>query len=479
MRAPRLAFLGSVALAAVLTIAPATAAQADVPWTDPQRLSPQTGYADAPSLAIGSDRTTAAWLYNFGDELLVQVANTLDHGLTWTEPIEMASLASYPQNIQVDSADGLLIVSWIYAVGPDQVVQTSTSADGGATWGAAVTATPTPGAVAEQQVVGFGGALYLAWTYYDGTSSVKYVKSIDDGASWSAPTTISSPDSLEEPRLVSTGDALVLVARSNGAFNGIVSTSSTDGATWSALAELSPAGAYDSSPRVVVDGDSVYATWYGGQPGVVTVQVSRSDDDGLTWSEAVVVTGLGDSAYYPDIAAHDGAVALTWYEYEFETLSYRVRAATSTDDGATWSVSDYLSVEGYNGYNQRVVMNGSSISVIWERSTDAGLVIETSHNDGSGWSEPEVLSPPEFTEARYPTIVADNAAFIAAWRASDVDSAEVQAAARLFPVPPPAPTPAKPALAATGSTLASGGLLLALALLAVGVTAVAARTRSN
>lgn len=475
MRAARTAVLAGAVVAA-LVLAPAAAAYADVPWTDPVRISGTTGDVYGPSLALGADQTTAVWTFDDGGTG-VRAAVTRDHGLTWSEPVTVVSLSTYPQNVRVDDLGDLIVASWGLPSGLDQSIQLSTSSDGGVTWTPPVTAVPTPGNASAQRVVEFGGAIVLTYVAYNGlTTSVEMTRSLDDGVTWSVPTSIPTGlDQADSPQLVTTPESLVLVFRTSGLFNGIQATGSTDGITWSTPTPVSEAGEFNSSPAVAVDGSSVLATWYGGLSGTNTIQVSSSDDGGLTWSEPVDVTGteLNDAAYYPDIAAHNGSASLVWYQYDYDILAYRIHTALSSDGGATWEPSGPLTGAGSNAVNQSIAMNSSTATAIWEVSIAGGNVIQSSFNDGDGWSEPVDLTSPGGT---LPSIVADEAAVIATWQFYVGPPTEVQAAARLFPAPAPAPSPA---LAATGWDHAGTVLLVGLALLAIGAVALRRNLRRS
>ena len=430
-------------------------------------VSPATGYADASSLVIGPERTTAVWAHWDGTENSIQTAFSLDHGLTWSEPVPILDPAPSYQGLQVIDANGRLTVSWLSDVGSDRVVQNAWSVDGGLSWSAPVNATPTPGYAGEHQLIAHGDFLVLAWSNWDGVQSTMWAaRSADGGASWNGHVQV-SPAALDavSAQLASTDGAVALVYWTYGSFNGIQAVSSSDGLSWSTPVDVSDPSDTVTSQQLAADGTSVLATWYGGIGGINTVQLSRSDDGGLTWSEPLDITGTdpGDAAYYPEIAVSGALAALLWWEWDGS--NYLMRAATSTDGGATWTVSDFLSIAGYNASSHRVVNNGTTVTAIWQRNTMVGTVVETAYYDGGEWSAAQLLSETETAGA--PSIVTDQTAVVAAWRSSDEDSAAIYASTRILALP------------ATGSTFETGLLLLAMALLAMGVATVGRATKRS
>jgi hypothetical protein len=142
----------------------------------------------------------------------------------------------------------------------------------------------------------------------------------------------------------------------------LVARSDNNGATWTAAAALTTNSAWDRFPRVATDdGDNWLAVWMssdnlGGTIGSdVDILVSRSSDNGATWTSPIALdTNAGSDSDLDwdgcQAVASDGGdnwVAVWDSRYYLEstgTDACDMVAARSTDNGATWSDPTTLNI---------------------------------------------------------------------------------------------------------------------------------------
>src|SRR6266436_824028 len=127
------------------------------------------------------------------------------------------------------------------------------------------------------------------------------------------------------------GETGVLKGRTFTPNNIIVSRSSDMGKTWTAnTAYTAPAGTDLGQvfPALAVDpvNGNLYAVWSDAK----TVSFASSNDQGNTWSPAIVVsTSPASTALFPWVAAYNGVV---------DVVYYGTSAASNLDPGASWHV---------------------------------------------------------------------------------------------------------------------------------------------
>lgn len=221
--------------------------------------------------------------------------------------------------------------------------------------------TANGGLVSSPRLASSNGKLHLVWhgnTPGDPNGEIFYRQSTDNGVTWQGTINLSNaPGRIDlRPTIAASGDNLFVAWNGNPDQADVFYVRSSDnGLTWSTSAILSPADSfYSRSPSATFDGfQRLHVTWYDGMPGATAPQIGKvvhrmSCDAGLTWSPLQEVTandGIVDNEQ-PRIAAtsngnvliafrgsRDGQVQGGWPPYA--TYLYRSISA-SCGVGALW-----------------------------------------------------------------------------------------------------------------------------------------------
>jgi hypothetical protein len=335
--------------------------------------------ASDPWLTFAADGTAYLLSLSFtggtlaaGSASAMLVTRSIDGGVTWSLPTTLiadgSSFFNDKGSITADPGDA----HYVYAVwdrldagsggGPTYFART---ADGGASWSAA-RSIYDPGAGNQTLgniLVGLpGGALLVAFTELDTngavtTGTLKVIRSIDHGDSWSAPVTVS----IEHP--AGTRDPQSGAAVRDGG----------------------------DLPSIAVDkGGVVYLAWQdatvaGGQHDGIAL--ASSLDGGLSWGPPRRVNGSATAAaFIPSVRVRDdGVIGVGYYDFRAATggagqppTDYWL--ATSTD-GVTWTdtlVKGPFSLQGapqaeglFLGDYQALVATGSEFLPVFVVTTGA------------------------------------------------------------------------------------------------------------
>jgi hypothetical protein len=302
--------------------------------TDPWVAVSPNGYAYA--LALSFSGTTLA----AGSSSAMLVARSADFGVTWQLPHALIQDGAQVFNDKGSITADPINSSYVYAVWDRLTSQVAgptyfaVTADGGSTWQTARNIYD-PGSSAQtlgnQIVVLPGDVLLDVFTEIStsgnaSSSSVRVIRSLDNGAHWSAPITISP---------------LQAIGTSNPANDAPV----RDG---SDIVSVSAAAG------------AVYVAWQdsrfsmGHHDGIA---LSASTDGGLTWSMPVQVNGDPNvQAFTPTVNVRtDGVIAVTYFDLRnntrpaTNTLYADCWMVTSTDGGASFT-EQHLS-GSFNLYN--------------------------------------------------------------------------------------------------------------------------------
>jgi len=319
-----------------------------ITWSDPIVVN-STAYSDgssstdnSPGIAsAGNGNWVVAWHWSepgIGDEAFV--ARSTDNGATWTQPAPLDGSPDDQSDIYSDIAgyqvatddSGLVAIACTSrgdlggTIGTDGDILVYRSMDYGATWLAPVpvnndAATDSDWDRYPNLFIDTAGHWMVAWSRGRPNTEFLSTVSLDGGESWSDPVDVGDGTA---PYIMSgiagDGDGRWVAAWSHSSyvtgnflpeFQLFVSRSENDGATWSTPTELQmivDSNAHMSDPRVVTDGAGHWVViWSADQSGAnPNIYATESVDDGETWSAVELVQSyMYDISYWdliPDLA---------------------------------------------------------------------------------------------------------------------------------------------------------------------------------
>jgi hypothetical protein len=317
-------------------------------------------FQEEPSIAVdGAGRLFVGWkdMDRPASANRATFASSMDGGSTWSTP-------RYIHRVTADRAqsDPWLLVAptggLIYAQTHADGITVVTSANAGVTWTAPAKVHDRGGLADKESMASDGvSSVYLSYNNVeDGTTSVVCTRSTN-GRSWSPTTIIArSPGHYYlAPSIAALPDGRVYAAWWSLPGRNLEMAASRDfGATWGAIRRVNPvAGSVSDDIRgqssytvfppfpamVASSGGVVYIAWADHATGDWDVLVSRSVNDGATWSTPVRVADATVQDQWMVALALDRREVLHAAWYDSRTGDTDVRYATSPDHGATWSTS--------------------------------------------------------------------------------------------------------------------------------------------
>jgi Neuraminidase (sialidase) len=312
------------------------------------------------------------------DDFDIYFSRSTDGGLTWSQAINPTNkLNSGGCDIAVDSIGNINVV-WNVHSGDDRGIYFSHSTDEGLTWSQAVNIPNKFGYIrSAKMAMDSVGNIYVVWS--EESRSIRdlydifFSRSMDNGATWSQPVNI--PNNLKssntEIAVDNSGNINVVWAdiTTIGGRDIFISRSSDNGLTWSQPVNISKK-LKGLNPKIAVDSArNIYVVWEEeGDEAIGSDKLffSRSTDDGNIWSQAVNITSSSAHPDDPDIAVDSsGNINLVWCEY-----IRGIYFSRSTNNGSTWSkpVNIYDSLEGESMNPAITVGSAGNINVVWEES---------------------------------------------------------------------------------------------------------------
>lgn len=171
---------------------------------------------------------------------------------------------------------------------------------------------------------------------------------------------------------------------------------------WGANVRVNPAAenAYNGSLEVAAGGH-VYVAYNAYSSQDVSVVITVSTDDGLTFVEKKRLTVASNYATYPSIAADAaGHVAVAYLEYEPDpggttNGSGPVWVVSSSDFGQTWSAPVAVTTPGASSlnYKPKLSFDGQTLWATWVRydASDSETLVARSDTFGASFGAPVTL----------------------------------------------------------------------------------------
>jgi hypothetical protein len=220
---------------------------------------PAGPYARVSDPAVAYDSSHGVWLVaslavgSGGNGVAVLISRSTDGGLTWNAPVTVSTTTGFYDkawiacdNTPASSHFGNCYATWDDADRGDLLL-TSTSSDGGLTWGAKKSTKDSAAGLGGQPLVQPAGRVIVPALSAAGSSILAY-RSTNGGSSWKPSTTVSSivdhgvagnlrTEPLPSAEIDASGKVYVVWQdcrfRSGCSSNDIVMSTSTNGTTWS------------------------------------------------------------------------------------------------------------------------------------------------------------------------------------------------------------------------------------------------------
>jgi hypothetical protein len=239
---------------------------------------------------------------------------SLDGGATWSTPRALTTACSQIADQDVARhSNGQVSVAWTGLYTGRMFMRTST--DGGASFGPAQPAGQTYNSEPGTRVIYVGdptlaigdGVTYLGYTSARDTLSVR--RSLNLGASWSAPRLLDSHNSgFSNIATVGARAIIGYTSTSTGTARALYRRTDDRGSTWGGARMVVPlaTGEYSAGPQFTYRGRVLVVLVARGKPGSAAVRHRQSSDFGGTWSAQTTVSQV----HLPPPVPENGNVAI-------------------------------------------------------------------------------------------------------------------------------------------------------------------------
>ncbi|MCK5057474.1 MAG: exo-alpha-sialidase [Candidatus Aminicenantes bacterium] len=316
----------------------------------PENLSNNLGISGLPAIAVdSSENINVAWCDDTPGNFEICFIRSTDDGTSWSKSVNISNnsgFSGYPA-IAVDDAENINVVWCDYTPG-NLEIYFSRSTNGGVTWSQGVNISnnsgtsdePTHPAIAVDDAENIN---VFWWDDTPGNNDIYFVRSTDDGASWSKSVNISNNSGFSGAPAIAVDDAgninVVWCDDTPGNIEIYFSRSTNDGVTWSQGVNISNNFRESICPDIAVDSSgNIDVVWFDNTPGNFEIYFSRSTDNGVSWSQTVNISDSWKGSEFVRIAVDvAGNINVVWCEYTPQGGGQEIYFSRSTDDGVSWS----------------------------------------------------------------------------------------------------------------------------------------------
>lgn len=288
-------------------------------------------FADRPSIAASAAGIVVGWRDQEGGEEKLRAARSTDGGASWHPYVEFyTGVNTYPTALHLTSNGTRVTAIWRHNVTLSRIYSASTT-DGGVTWSTPVAISEDGKQSEDPHAISDGTRITAIWHLGStGNEVVQTAFSIDGGASWSTPQNLSSTDRRADlPRVIFDGDVIIAAwahEDADGDFRIQIASSADGGVTWAPTITLSPPDDSGIEPQLVRNGSATSIIWEQRIGSYGRVQVSTSTDDGATWSAPLTLSDDGGTGDTPAIISYGGTLTAAWQRHDGQ--AWRVQTSS-------------------------------------------------------------------------------------------------------------------------------------------------------
>lgn len=225
---------------------------------------------------------------------------------------------------------------------------------------------------------------------------VYYMRSNDNGATWSTESSLTAGVSMQTNASIASSGNYVHVAyydNSAGNYEIFHLRSTNGGNSWSAPARMTNNSGNSDSPCLAASGSKVYLVWADFSSGKWELFFRKSTNNGQSFSNALRITATpADDARYPSLTVSGNYIHVAFSELSNGYV--RLRYVNSNNDGGKWSKETQLTSSTYTNfvYMPSITSSGSNVHLGYAFACGY-IYYKKSTNNGSTWQNAVSLTP--------------------------------------------------------------------------------------
>jgi hypothetical protein len=356
-------------------------------WDENKNLSEAKYSQIRPCIAVNEDTIHVVWEDN--EEGSIQYRRSFDGGNTWEPVIKLIDSNAIQKNPDIAVYDDNVYIVW-----EDQRNSATTgsdiylmhSEDGGVTWKAEEQLTTNKADQWNPRIAAFDEYVHLTWldernmaaANYD----IYYQRSTTSGQTWNNEQRLTSDPSIQWKQSIAAYETNVYIVYEDyrewhyppGGSKGIIvyyARSTDGGETWSTDNRLPTEGTWQMYPDVAASENNVYITWTdfrGFFESWLDIWLTVSEDNGETWLNNTRITTDNKLQDYPRLAAFGKQFHIVWQDFRNVNTTgidiYYIKGNLNDNHEIELDTPIRLTESGWQ-YDQAIVASNSEVHIVW------------------------------------------------------------------------------------------------------------------
>ncbi|MHA2096985.1 MAG: sialidase family protein, partial [Candidatus Hodarchaeales archaeon] len=294
--------------------------------------------------------------------------NSTDEGKTWNPEVRLTFSDSTKLDPQIAESGNNIHIVWTDDRDGGREVFYKNSSDSGKTWCFDRKITQSSGTGYYTDITVNGSNIHVVYIY---DFKLFYLNSTDNGITWSEPQQLTGPirDS-DHPAIAVNGSNVHIVWMDHydrfgtgtaGAIFYI--NSSNNGLTWSEDFNLSYMNLDAGYTDIAVEGENVHVIFNEQRGGLYQIYYRRSEDNGITWTDEVMVSNSTDDIARSAIKVKNNAVFATWGDEKNPIAEVYLR--NSSDNGQNWNIETRMTYDPAACAYPNIAIGNESLHLVW------------------------------------------------------------------------------------------------------------------
>lgn len=339
--------------------------------------------ADPGAIAmVGANTVGIAYIQNSGSSWRVHFRRSTDGGATWRTAVPVSQTTGQPVNVSMAAAGSRFDIVWNQRIGGTARVWYAGSTDGGVTWGAKKSLSPSTHHAYDPRVArDTAGRVAVVWAGGPSgqTGNIWTRVSTDSGTTFGsrvALNTATAPSALPVVAISKYGKVHVAYNAVGGVW---YQRSGDGGASWTNAKEVATGTENSASPALAASGMTVMIGFTRSANGDAWIKFRRSTNNGLAWEAARQLASQ---------AANDTrAIVLSVRSGHWRALYARCTTSSCSDDaiatylrqsndaGAHWAAAERVSPTTHDNAVPIGADGGAKTVVAWQRQDVGGSIL--------------------------------------------------------------------------------------------------------
>lgn len=318
----------------------------------------------------------------------------------WSQPIRLSNPGGHQMPQILVMGDTVHVVAENF--GPPDRIGYYRSTDRGVTWSNMRVLSADSNQTLFPKIIGNGNRLMVLWRndYYLGGLNIGYATSTNNGASWSSPRYVFSPNRGHLLYYSVSGESstvnIIFNSRDSDSLHFYFLKSTNFGQSWSSLQEMFRA-LQSGVPDQADNGLLVHFVWDGrfDMAHPWEIHYIRSTNGGVNWSSNIVLSDTDQfHSVMPSICINGpNSIGISWMDYKYSPYpgTGDIMTRSSSDSGQTWGPERQATFDHF-AWNSVIASDGDTIHIVCvDESTglsNRSIYYTRSTDNGESWSEP-------------------------------------------------------------------------------------------